>query len=94
MTFCFILLILTLVCVVNGYRVAFTTHTPLGIVLNATVPGVLAENLAKYDEYAQTATADKAQLILFPESGTGCVFDACVRTRASDNLTKSRQTTI
>lgn len=55
----------------DKYKIASVMHTPLAIVQGTTLDRVLESNLLKYRDYAVQGVADGAQLVLYPESGTG-----------------------
>eukprot|EP00672_Neobodo_designis_P008597 CAMPEP_0174856752 /NCGR_PEP_ID=MMETSP1114-20130205/36197_1 /TAXON_ID=312471 /ORGANISM="Neobodo designis, Strain CCAP 1951/1" /LENGTH=525 /DNA_ID=CAMNT_0016091557 /DNA_START=35 /DNA_END=1612 /DNA_ORIENTATION=- len=55
----------------STYRVASLMHTPVGIHLGATVRSIIDGNLELYYGYAVDAQSAGAQLLLYPESGTG-----------------------
>eukprot|EP00331_Platyophrya_macrostoma_P012460 CAMPEP_0176428526 /NCGR_PEP_ID=MMETSP0127-20121128/13200_1 /TAXON_ID=938130 /ORGANISM="Platyophrya macrostoma, Strain WH" /LENGTH=546 /DNA_ID=CAMNT_0017810221 /DNA_START=59 /DNA_END=1699 /DNA_ORIENTATION=+ len=55
----------------SSYRAATTMHYPIFPSTNATPRNVHVANLLKYTTLVQTAFAGAADIIVFPESGTG-----------------------
>ena len=54
-----------------SYNAAAVMHPPVGVSYGNSVQGIISQNLAYYRQYAANASGAQADIILFPESGTG-----------------------